>query len=445
MVVFLGLLVALVFGVTFASMYVRQTPTTPTNKGEGGSPALSLTFPRQVYPMRDPKYPPELVEAALVSEFREGAYFDFWFRNDNDEEVRVGLNRKNCDCFDVKLFVAPDGWRKQLAATVWDPKKGSGLMTNIVLPVVVAAGMDSKTWPDLGEKEGVAVPPRAIGFVRLLWERRRGTAGIQGQPLTAALWTGSPGRVSASLSVGVLLVDPVHVDTNTVNLEPLGSGDSSTATLRCWSSSRPRFDLAVRSADNPLIVAHKEPLTEADVEDLERSELLSATKQRRPPRPVLSGWRITVTAQERSKDGKHQLDSGPFTHPLILVPANIRMEQIEVAVQGLVRGDIEVVGGASIRLGAFDTRSGTRREVKLTADRRELNLKLVKHPPFMKVSLEKEKPGAWQLTVAIEPNKVSGAFPRRDNEAYRDTAIYLAIEGEGGRRMRIPVSGNGLQ
>ena len=98
-----------------------------------------------------------------------------------------------------------------------------------------------------------------------------------------------------------------------------------------------------------------------------------------------------------------------------------------------------------IRLGPFDARSGTSRQVRLTSDRRELNLKLAKHPPFMKVNLDKEKPGTWQLTVAIEPNKVSGAFPRPDNEAYRDTAIYLAIEGEGGRRLRIPVTGNCLQ
>ena len=37
-------------------------------------------------------------------------------------------------------------------------------------------------------------------------------------------------------------------------------------------------------------------------------------------------------------------------------------------------------------------------------------------------------------------DQVAGSFPRPDNDAYKDTAIYLKISGEGSRRLRIPVT-----
>jgi len=68
------------------------------------------------------------------------------------------------------------------------------------------------------------------------------------------------------------------------------------------------------------------------------------------------------------------------------------------------------------------------------------------HPPFMKVDLTKEK-GAprWTLHLEIGPDQVAGSFPRADNQAYKDTAIYLRIGGEGSHRLRIPVSGTATQ
>ena len=444
-VVFLVILVVMVFAVTFASMYVRQTPTNPkANKGDGGPSGLRLTFRRDSYPMKlGPRDDPKLAEEPLRSEFGVLAHFDFWFTNDNDQEVRVGLKKKNCTCSEVKLFLAPDGWRRQAAAQVGQRHE---LMADLVLPTVVAAGADSSAWLDLMNKEGVVIPPGAAGFVRLSWEGRRGPAPVQGQALTAELWTQTPGGVPTVLRVGVLEVDPVHVDTKGLSLETLGAGDASTATMHCWSSTRLDFDFEIRPGrDNPLIVCSKERLTEAEIAELAAVENERAVQQKRPPRPVLSGWRIQVTANERSKDGKRRLDEGPFVYPLTLVPARMRVEHPEVAVHGRVRGDVMLESGDSIRLGEFKVRNGTSREVKLTSERRELGLKVHSHPRFMKVSLEKEGAGAWRLTVTIEPNKVSGSFPRADNEVYRDSAIYLQIEGTGGRRMRIPVSGEGLQ
>jgi hypothetical protein len=68
----------------------------------------------------------------------------------------------------------------------------------------------------------------------------------------------------------------------------------------------------------------------------------------------------------------------------------------------------------------------------------------------MKVTLGEPKAEAggrrtWLLTLEILPNRVSGTFPRRDSVSYRDTAIYLRIEGAADRRLRIPVSGKATQ
>lgn len=443
-------LVVLVFAVTFASMYIQRTPTNPRPKKEDTAPALSLTFARTRYP--EPRNPqkdrPEDAEQPLVSEFGQGAHFDFWFTNDNDEEVRVGLNEKNCTCSNVKLFIAADGWRKQLAATAG---QRHGLMSHIVLPAVVTAGADAGAFHELRmsqppqKGEGVVVPARAAGLVRLSWEGRRGTAAVQGQPLNAELWTQTPGTVGVRLLIAALLVDPIHVDTTSVSVNEMGPGDAKTATVHCWSSSRPHFDVEIRSVtDNPLVVCHKEPLTEADALELARAERQRARVKREPPRPVLSGWRIAVTVHESSKDGKRRLDEGPFTHTLILAPVGIRTEHREVAVHGVVRGDVIVEGGGVVKLEPFAARVGTSRQVVLTSEGPDLSLKLDdSHPPpsFLKVKLAKEGAGSWRLTLEIGPNAVSGSFPR----AGRDSAIYLKIEGKDGRRMRIPVTGTALQ
>jgi hypothetical protein len=292
-----------------------------------------------------------------------------------------------------------------------------------------------------GGGEGVAIPPRGVGFVRLQWEVRQGKPSVQN--LTAKLWMQSPDRAPVILQATAAVLDPVRSDVASLDLGSLGPGDSTRGVVRCWSATRPEFGLEVACSGAPFITCVKEPFQDEDFQALRRTGL-----------PILSGYRITVSVRESSEDGKRRFDEGPFSHRVTLtpsIPGGRPMESMVIGLTGAVRGDITVMGAANgIRLEPFPVRRGTEHTATLVTERPGLDLKVDRYPPFMKVRLEKlTNTGGgsrWKLELKIEPNKVSGSFPRVDSATYRDTAIYLKIEGESsGRRLRIPVSGQGVQ
>src|SRR5215207_4221895 len=92
-VVLLLILVVMVFAVTFASMYVRQVAPPKVTEPDDGGPVPEggrLTFGRTKFP-----------EAAtsrerIMTEVGGRGQYDFWFVNDYDKEVFVGLNRLGC-------------------------------------------------------------------------------------------------------------------------------------------------------------------------------------------------------------------------------------------------------------------------------------------------------------------------------------------------------------
>src|SRR5262249_1158181 len=183
-------LVVMVFAVTFASMYVRQAPEQEKQANKSEPPKARLTFAASTFPPRDGRTAEEGPSSGVVSEFGRKAHHDFWFENANDEEVRVGLYSKNCTCSDVQMFIAPPGWRRELAAGAG---RRLGLMAHVLLPALVSAGAEDSF--RTMEKDGAAVPvpPRAAGFIRLMWEGRAGSQGPQAQRLNAQPWTKHPG------------------------------------------------------------------------------------------------------------------------------------------------------------------------------------------------------------------------------------------------------------
>src|SRR5262245_46261050 len=102
-VLLLLLLVAMTVGVTFAMMYLRDKAPLPNPDQNLGSPGekkpgreganLQLTF-------RSTRYPEEIgdIGKRIVSEYGRHNHYDFWFSNDHDAAVIVGLNTKNCTC-----------------------------------------------------------------------------------------------------------------------------------------------------------------------------------------------------------------------------------------------------------------------------------------------------------------------------------------------------------
>src|SRR5262249_37799339 len=107
--------VALIFGVTFASMYVGKSnrATPQVKKQAAGKDLRDLQFEFPTYPYGEDAND---MRWQIVTEYGKRGSHDFWFANPNDEELRVGLARKSCECSDVHVLVAPEGWGSFVAA-----------------------------------------------------------------------------------------------------------------------------------------------------------------------------------------------------------------------------------------------------------------------------------------------------------------------------------------
>src|SRR6516225_4407805 len=95
----LVILVGMVFGVTFVAMYNRQEPAAPAKPppDAGAGSSARLSFAALAYPKQP--VPPDPVDRQRVAgEFGVTGHADFWFVNETDEDVRVGLYTKNCKC-----------------------------------------------------------------------------------------------------------------------------------------------------------------------------------------------------------------------------------------------------------------------------------------------------------------------------------------------------------
>ncbi len=446
----LVILVVMVFAVTFASMYVRQPAAIDNGDDTGGEDPLAtarLTFAYKTYPLPGENPP------AVVTEFGKTGHHDFWFKNENDMEVRVGLNRTNCVCSGVKLWVAPDSWRDVLALAerrqltlgaygggLAGHLAGPGHLEHVRKDLLARRDAPVPLAVDSNANQGLPVPARAVGFLRVEWEARD-AAGSAPQPknLQAEVWTQSPRAAPDQLKVTAMLVPVIGTAPTDLPVGALSPGGSAQADLHVWTATRPGLRLELRSTAAPFITARAEPMSETTLRNMVQAGV-----------PAVAGYRVYVSVRERLEDGR-RFDEGPFVHHLIVEPSDgqEKLPSHEVTVQGSVRGDVTVVGAENgVRLEPFTARRGTQHQVTLTTSRTDLRLELDRDrtSPFLETVLEKlpsDEAGRprWRLRLAIGANKAAGTFPRADSELYRDSAVYLRIDGEKGRRLRIPVFG----
>lgn len=450
------LLVVMVFAVTFASMYVRDAPTKKTAKDEPQGPMLLLSFPSQRVP--------ELFDhpaQRVVTEFGKRGQHDFWFKNENDEAVTMGLHDLGCKrCTEVEAFLAPDDWRSPLeeafshckACREYERAYQHSLPGNVAKAFgigevehtgrqLLARGRIGRPTPlEVGSPQGIAVPPGRFGFVRLKWEMKRETSSALPTNLSVKLWMQQP-KTGANIPLGVaaLFVDPVTRDKDQVSFDLLSPNETKTEKVYCWSASRPDLRLEARPTGDPFVRCEVAKINEA-----ERKTLRDTIG------PVAAGYRVTISVRERL-DERTRFDEGPFEHRVDLLPfdGEEKLAPLDVNLSGLVRSDVIVQSAdGGITLEPFPANRGTHHEVILSTQQPNLDLTVDRHPPFMKVYLTKEKKVGsprWKLRLEIGRDQAAGSFPRSDNDAYKDTTIYLKIGGEGSRLLRIPVSGTATQ
>jgi hypothetical protein len=450
-------LALMVGGISFISVYLGVSNRDNSEETTDTLPFLS--FPIKSFPRED--------EKVQTTEVGQWGHQDYWFLNDNGQDVLVGLNEKGCTCSEVEITVAPPSWIPYLARSavnhlaLQQPPHALNSLT-----LLAAANDREHLFPELPEdgkttkltrEFSTLIPAGAVGRVRLSWRQE------QVKPLTtyANLWMGERGSsASARLETRVFIAAPLEVNkeltidaVNERDLEKMEKG--KRAWIICTSLTRPYFRLKAEllherpqeAFSDPVEVGEPIPLKETELRRLE-------TKIKEMHRMTyLSGYRIPVTVRARAKDGT-PIEWGRF-HRVVQISSDDRgIDPVQVQVSGEVVGDISVGAGnegGTINLGPFLRTRGTRGAINLETDERDLDLELdsKRKPKFLNVTLSEPQETAghrsWVLRVEVPPNAARGEFPRDDSSDYRDSAIYVKTKskkaGTSLRSIRIPVRG----
>jgi hypothetical protein len=473
-------LAAMVFAITFAMNYLG---------GSGGGDKGISVEEKKVNQLRfDVPVAPIGLPLECEANNKRTYHHDFWFKNENAEDARIGLARVSCErCIrSVQLHILPGKAVERLTAFyagMVGRLSGAGMVARLSgpmlplaawaadLPVEVAArraAQEGVEGHELMHKEApVTVPAGAIGWVRLNWIGE----SVGPQALTAVLWADERGGPKTDVQVRVMFQKALRVRAPQLYLatlrdENLG-GKGHTVEIVCWSSTRPRFGL---KAEAPGREHGADPFTVGKPVRLKPAELAALEAHNNRPKAdvsergrVLSGYRVPITLKRMAADGKTPVPLGPFRRGVILKMSDDEdVEHVRIDVSGRVVGLVEVEGdeGTLSFDAPFKRSDGAKAKTTLRSSAvAELRLdreRTKKAAPFLRVdekllaTPETDGDGqTWTLRVTIPPNEARGQFPRSEDPDYEDSAIYLKARPKGKkqpeRTIRIPVVGVALE
>src|SRR5579875_2180396 len=101
------ILALMVGGLSFVSVYLTGSTRDGSDQPTASSP--SLTFPIKTFPREG--------EKVQTTEVNQTGWQDYWFVNETEQEMAVGLNSKGCTCSEVEITVAPPSWMPYLASS----------------------------------------------------------------------------------------------------------------------------------------------------------------------------------------------------------------------------------------------------------------------------------------------------------------------------------------
>ncbi|MFL5244713.1 MAG: hypothetical protein ACJ8FY_21635 [Gemmataceae bacterium] len=468
MLLVIAAVIALIFGVTFASQFLGKKASKTKSPDIIGSKILyfPITSSRQwLHPQASGQGSEEPSIVGTEIEVGEPGAYDFWFQNTNDVPIEVSLKSKTCKCTEVDICLAGKGdeeWNDKATKAVLASCVPTGAMISVGSALFTSEGLDRlmdsrppRQWKKLGggEADSYTVPPQSVGMVRMQWHQKQAAT----QMLKAEIYMKPQNGAGSSLdlSVPAIFVDPVHIFPTDIPLGTISVGSAvSEGTLICWSSTRTQFTIRPAANDDPFFVCG-EPTAMSDRDRC----LLEQEKKTR----IASAYRIPLSVREQAEveetiNGKRQksivqMDLGPFKRAVGLV-ADIQATPIYFSVQGDVKDpDITVDQNSQDRIhdrvtfGSFPAADGARTSATIGAPAR-YQLAIDKLPSFLKADIaldEQESSQArksWKLRLEVLPGTVSGIFPDPNSAELRDTAIYLKMQGSTSRGIRIPVHGN---
>jgi hypothetical protein len=282
-----------------------------------------------------------------------------------------------------------------------------------------------------------SVPPKRTGFVRLKWEAKQ----VGPERLKASVWarlenkpkTRGPDTV---LELPLVVVSPVRLSAMKLEVPELRAGQTHSADLLCYSTTRPQFKVisAKEKSDDPCFTCEVSRLDDAEIKKV-------AESLKEAPEQLLCVYRIRVHVHERAPDGKKQLDLGPFQREIIVATDQDDLVEHPIAIEGKVRGDI-LVGTSEfpdlIVFKTFPRSKGTEAQVPVeTLPGMKLEMESVT-PDYIQVQLVPRDGGGhrWNLKLTVPPNRALGRMPET-------SAVILKTDND--RRLRIPIQGRATE
>ncbi|HEV8060867.1 MAG TPA: hypothetical protein VGP68_13390 [Gemmataceae bacterium] len=454
-------IIALVAGVTYLSHYGPSSAR--SGDAAAGSTDKSSALPQDLalLTFKSPKI--DWMEPSEGDfEMASHGFHDFWFQN-GKQPTRLGLDRKNCKCTDVEIMVLDEehlpnlqrwfgvGGTTVLAGLQQGPMVCVSLLAWEQLALPKLFGLDMK-WEmlDSATKNGVVLPPKGGGLVRVHFEGKKDLRG----PflLKATLWAEPEGsslqRTFGDLEMPLNYVEPISLSAAQVNMESFNAKDEKTGGVMVYSTTQAGFDLYVtQPAPSPLV--------DVQIDDLNGDEIVEYGKAAGINKRILSAKRVKVTVRERVADNQ-RMDLGPFYRKFWLSRIKEEPEELLLTAVGDVRGEL-IVGSPEdrgrVNVKTFRSNSGTSKTVTILAEKpgMELDLKDVRVLPenvqeHMSVRLEKvnrssgsDQRNRWHLHVELKPGFPPGKMPE-------GSAVYLQIAGSNPpRQIRIPLMGMAYQ
>jgi hypothetical protein len=446
--------VAFVFAMSFVAQFNPES-----GKGQVASVTPSTSEARALEPRFVTRQIPDGDADALPQEQFNAGFQDYWFINPHTTPVRFGLEGKKCTCTGVQVFVVPSDhpwWKGEGAAFVKDgqplvdelqKQSKSPQLTSLLksLEGVELLGRSESSIPP-----AIDLAPGQAGFVRMGWKNEK----VQRDVMSATLWIGKPeNRNHIRLEAAIHTHPVLYLLDDFVDLGTLNANDRSQAEgkLKIVLPTREKLPLKAEilnaSPKERIILGEASPLTGEGLGALRKEVRI----------PVKAAYTISVKASWKAP-GEEYPEIGPFIKRVEVSTdepgVNAQAQRsTPVRVFGKVEGDIEVVGTnqrGHVMLNRFERQEGSKAEAALESKEPGLVLKIDRQrtASFLDAEIDKSPKRSgdrfrWRLLVKVGPGKVSGEFPRGldPNPAYRDSAVYVTIDGQASRTVRIPVEG----
>lgn len=454
----IGLVVALVFGVTFLSQFT-STPKPPANDIGGGSddlgPPLHVPYSLVYFNPSDPnivnQYYPGFYELHT-----ENNWVGFPIGNRRPHELKIAAVKRSCSkCTGARAAVIPtEEFQTQLRTVAMGTLPCISPVPDLLSGIAYVAMRSKLQWQtfDFDHPEKTfAIPAAAnpgatsLALIELGFEIK-----AVGEPAPVVVYFDvlndkSERMITEPLPFAVKFAGREVFEITPRDLDvgefPDGTNQRSQDLLvysivRDFSNFPPP-QIVIGNNDPHVTYDKGVPLTEVELDKL----TLNLSNAFKYPIRIRSGYRFAIHTHREG--GGKSLDIGPFEKEIHIGGSQGGNDKTyRVGIKGTILGTIRLESGNKIDFERYDSDAGKKLRPRLWTDRTDLELEVVSEmcdPKFLKMELAASEivlnRKYWTLNVQI--------LPKEGRRPPWDGIVYLRTKGPNPINVRIPVSGHG--